>query len=641
MKYRADIDGLRAIAVFAVILYHAELPLFSGGFLGVDIFFVISGFLITTLLQSEIEEGSFSFINFWERRIRRLVPAALFCLVITVIACSFVLTPGHLTLFGESLFFNSLLSSNFYFWMKSGYFNAPADTYPLLHTWSLAIEEQFYLLLPPALYAINRFCPKKRDVISILFVAASFLASIILTPDYPESSFYLLHTRGWELGIGCLLALFLHKEQRRLSLALDHCVGIIGLSLIAYSIFGLDKDTAIPSYNALYPTLGAALLIFAKKGVVARILSSSFLVGFGRISYALYLWHWVFFSFMKHYLIRRPTPEHYLTAFILAAMIAVFSYYFVEEPVRRLTHYWNRKRVFILFIGATLFGLISGAVLYKTEGLPSRFSKEFYDYQRWMPIFESKDICKRKEGTICSALEPQEGKPTIFLWGDSHGSFSLKPYYLLALKHKLGFKYSVQQGCPPLIYGLHKECKKQNGEIFSYLKEEKPIVFFMSRLDVYYRYREEAERVSHGEIYLDSLRNPNKHRSKEVSLKVIRENLEEYQKSLERMVFVHQNPSFKVNPVETANKQQLRREYVGWSRPKRELLERTAPVREMVSELGLRAIDPYDVYCDEKKCDAFDEELKVLYYDDDHLNPYGSERLLPLLELVLTNLEVL
>ena len=290
--YRADVDGLRALAVIPVVLFHAALG-FPGGFVGVDIFFVISGYLITTIIAKEMVQGEFQMKNFWERRIRRILPAAAVMSLFVLIAGACILLPFQFQDLGKSSIAQTLMVSNFYFWQQDGYFAAPSDFEPLLHTWSLAVEEQFYFIFPVLMVFL--FKKGRHHLIrwtSILF-ALSFIWSIYGVTHYPSATFYLLPARGWELLIGALIALVPMRIPK--AYGLPQILSWTGFALIFYAYTRYSLSTTFPGLSAAPPVLGTALLIIANRDSLTlpgKILALPPIVFIGKISYSLYLWHW-------------------------------------------------------------------------------------------------------------------------------------------------------------------------------------------------------------------------------------------------------------------------------------------------------------------------------------------------------------
>ncbi|MFQ3217660.1 acyltransferase family protein, partial [Paraperlucidibaca sp.] len=337
MKYRREIDGLRAVAVLPVILFHAGFDTFSGGFVGVDIFFVISGYLISTIIISELQNEKFSIVNFYERRARRILPALFFVMLSCIPFAYFWLTPSDLKDFAQSLISVSVFSSNILFWRESGYFDAAAELKPLLHTWSLAVEEQYYVIFP--LFLMAFWGGGKRLIVTLLTIA--FLVSIALAEwaslVKPSAAFFLLPTRVWELLIGVFSAFYLSKMNRyRFSKCFSEFFGWLGLILIAYSILIYSESTPFPGIYALVPTIGAALVIlFAEKETfVARFLGNKLFVGIGLISYSAYLWHQPLFAFARQRSLLELDELVLLALVALSLLLAYFSWRFIEYPFR-------------------------------------------------------------------------------------------------------------------------------------------------------------------------------------------------------------------------------------------------------------------------------------------------------------------
>lgn len=342
MKYRPEIDGLRTVAVIPVILFHAGFSTFSGGFVGVDVFFVISGYLITTIILSEMEQGTFSIANFYERRARRIVPALFLIMLISMLFAWFWLLPSDMKDFSQSLVAVSLFSSNILFWLETDYYAADSELTPLLHTWSLAIEEQYYLLFPLFLMLMWRF--RKRWIFgSFLLIAGISLTTAQWGAQHkPTATFYLLPTRGWELAIGAGIAFcFLYRTEamRRLlsHKLLDEILAAIGLLMIGYAIFAYDKNTPFPSSYALVPTIGAMLIIVfsSSRTMVGKLLSTKPMVAVGLISYSAYLWHQPMFAFIRYMSFPEPSVLIFLGLIIFTFLFSFLSWKFIEKPFRK------------------------------------------------------------------------------------------------------------------------------------------------------------------------------------------------------------------------------------------------------------------------------------------------------------------
>lgn len=335
MRYRPEIDGLRCVAVLAVVLHHAKLPVIAGGFLGVDVFFVISGFLITRIILDELSSGTFSILRFYERRVRRIAPALLFVLIVCVPFSWKLMVPFQYFEFSQSILPTLLFASNIFFWKNSDYFDASAEHKPLLHTWSLAVEEQFYLVFPIMILLLLPL-GRLRLFGLIAFLTALSLAAAELAPEkYRTAAFFLLPTRAWELGIGCLLA-FYPRLGDGLSLPAKQLLATIGLAAICASFFLIDHQMRLPGLISCVPVLGTALVISCASSdtFIGKILSVRPAVAIGTISFSLYLWHQPVFVFGR---LHFGSINDWPTSAVLVGLsigLAAFTYRFIEEPFR-------------------------------------------------------------------------------------------------------------------------------------------------------------------------------------------------------------------------------------------------------------------------------------------------------------------
>ncbi|WP_434606676.1 acyltransferase [Pseudomonas sp. D2-30] len=373
-QYRPDIDGLRAVAVIAVFIHHLNASLLPGGFVGVDIFFVISGFLITSQVFSEIQQNTFSMKRFYQRRINRIVPALTTVVVASVIAGIFVLSPVDLTRLNISALSSLLGVSNIYIWMKYGnYFAADASEAPLLHTWSLGIEEQFYLLWPLLMLMLCRWAPRYLLPLVCIGVVVTVGVSQYATTLVPSASYYLLPTRFFELLLGATLAIYL-AQPRTFSDGVGRIWALAGAGSIAYSLFALSPETTFPGLNALIPCLGAALLILAGSGGTrSRWLTNRPMVFVGLISYSLYLWHWPLIAYLRYLDINITLPLG-LGLMAVATLLAWCSWHFVEVPFRRTGALLPFTRAFGRRFMVPALGLAVLAVLsVQWQGFPQRF----------------------------------------------------------------------------------------------------------------------------------------------------------------------------------------------------------------------------------------------------------------------------
>jgi peptidoglycan/LPS O-acetylase OafA/YrhL len=386
MKYRSEIDGLRALAVVPVIIFHGGFEVFSGGYVGVDVFFVISGYLITSIIISEMSERKFSLLNFYERRARRILPALFLVLAACIPFAWMWLIPHHMQEFSQSLVAVSTFSSNIFFWTKSGYFGTAAELTPLLHTWSLAVEEQFYILFP--LFLMFAWRLGTRWVLAML--AIIFVLSIGISHwgayAHPTITFYMLPTRSWELLLGSFAGFYFNKNTRvPVRDATENALSAVGLILIVYSIFTFDKTTPFPSLYTLLPTVGALLIIlFARERTIAHsILSSKLFVGIGLISYSAYLWHQPLFAFERHRSLAEPSSVLMAGLGAVSILLAYLSWRFVEQPFRQKQ---KIKRNLV-------FGAMSVvAALYVSFGLVGHFEQGLDDWAGRVTVKRQGDI---------------------------------------------------------------------------------------------------------------------------------------------------------------------------------------------------------------------------------------------------------
>ncbi len=383
MIYRAEIDGLRALAVLPVIFFHAGFDWFKGGFVGVDVFFVISGYLITTIIISEISYGNFSLINFYERRARRILPALFFVMAACIPFSILWLSPSYLKDFGQSLIAVSTFSSNFLFWWESGYFDTAAELKPLLHTWSLAIEEQFYILFPLILILSVYFGMSRI----LFFLSIIFLLSLALTfwgmNKSLSASFYLLPTRGWELLAGSFTAFYLNNRELKIFNLLKEILSILGFCMIIYSIVMFDETTPFPSHYTLIPVLGTVLIIIFSDSntFLSTLLSFRPLVAVGLVSYSAYLWHQPLFAFARHRLFDDVSHLLLIALSFISLILAWITWKYVEQPFRN-KNFFNRQHIFIFTMSSILVFISIGAFIHFKSNEVSKWNPNF-NYALW------------------------------------------------------------------------------------------------------------------------------------------------------------------------------------------------------------------------------------------------------------------
>jgi len=433
LVYRSDIDGLRAVAVLAVIFYHAGVPGFSGGFVGVDIFFVISGFLITSIILKEVNEGKFSIARFYERRIRRIFPALYPVILASFIGAWYLFHVVPFKQFAESVATTALFCSNILFWLKSGdYFGASSAEMPLLHTWSLAVEEQFYIVFPLFLVAINQFLKRKYFPWILAMAIISFAVSVYGMQVNKSATFYMAPTRAWELLAGSIIALNIIPSIK--NDVLRNTIAVLGIILIGYSVFFFTEATPFPGTAALLPVLGTGFLLFSGQGSlsgVGKVLSFRPLVFTGLISYSLYLWHWPLLVFSKYYLMRALTPTETVGIITLTFIVSISSWKFIEQPFRGKTPIFaNRHSLFVVSGLVISIAFIAGFIVFLQQGVPARFADNPMIYAvESDPLWQRERVAKyvligKNDRAI--RLGKEQGTPSYLLWGDSHAQ-SLSP----------------------------------------------------------------------------------------------------------------------------------------------------------------------------------------------------------------------
>ncbi len=471
MKYRAEIDGLRAFAVLPVILFHAGFEWLSGGFIGVDIFFVISGYLITTIIITEMAGGKFSLVNFYERRARRILPALFFVMAVCLPFAWFWLTPNDLKDFGQSLVAVSTFSSNILFWSESGYFDTVAELKPMLHTWSLAVEEQYYILFPIFLMLTWRMGIEWIIVFLTIFFLISLGVAQWGAYNSPSAAFYLLPTRGWELLIGVFLAFYLQYNKHPKSTSLNQVLSMLGFIMISYSVVAFDKSTPFPSLYTLIPTIGTGLLILSAvpNTLIYKLLITKPIVWIGLISYSAYLWHQPILAFARHRLVGE-TSEILLVMLCIALSLAMawFSWAFIENPIRNKKKI-SRETVFKGSFFGIVFFIICGSFLIYTNGnmvFQPDTHKKIYQV-----FYNPADyVDKRHVSLTLNNFDTTNEKNDILVIGDSFSKDLVNAAYEAGLNSSMEFStFYIPSVCGVFFVGSSKNpqymdaaCSKEN-----------------------------------------------------------------------------------------------------------------------------------------------------------------------------------
>lgn len=491
-NYRPDIDGLRAIAVIAVVVFHIFPETLPGGYVGVDVFFVISGFLIASVIFRDSSTSKFSLRDFYARRIRRIFPALSIVLGSSLVAGWFLLVPVDFKNLGKHTIAGSSFISNLVLWKESGYFDTSAELKPLLHLWSLGVEEQFYIFFPLLLLLIRRTRISRTAVISF-FLCSSLIASVIITVKSPAGAFYNPLTRIWEILIGVLVA-DLNTKTRTVvpSPKTQQVLSVSGIALILGAIAQFNDLTPFPSWRALIPSIGAALVIISgpRSFLNANLLSRRLPINIGLISYPLYLWHWPILVFARIKFDSELDTLARFSIFFISVGAAYLTFQILEKPLRfRLAPKKAVLSLSVLILGISL----SGTMAYVFEGFPRRYSVEFQELVKFEP-----DVFT--DALLGSCWIDQFEKPNAFdkscysnntkgehwlVWGDSHAA-RLTP----GLRNKLGGEVQVSQltrsSCPPIIDIEFKECQASNAYSMSLISKTAPdTVLMFGRWDTY------------------------------------------------------------------------------------------------------------------------------------------------------------
>jgi peptidoglycan/LPS O-acetylase OafA/YrhL len=659
--YRPDIDGLRAIAVGLVLAYHAFPSVLAGGFIGVDVFFVISGYLITQLVAGGCQEGTFSLRVFYERRVRRIVPALLLVLVTSVVVGWLMLTPAEFKWLGRSIAWCTPFLANRFMAASGGYFDDASYLNPLLHLWSLGVEEQFYLFWPILLiFAMKRGAATRALGAAI---ATSLAISIWGAWDAPVVNFYQLSCRTWELAVGGMLAVWHHRKQDfvavgtvwdrpRTGFGVD-MVSFTGLTLIAVGSVILSGDRAFPGWWSVIPTSGAALLIAA--GPSARInrdiLSRPALIFVGRISYSLYLWHWLLLAFLRIMLGRPPPPVLAAGALALAFVAACASYYLVEGPIR----FGDRGRKAVPGLLAALVGVTLMGAAVGLRWIPPRLSG---------PAIAAIDGAKtdwhypggynsgKRSGFKTWAMPSHRALKALFI-GDSHvEQYWPRVAYVVQTypNSARSAEFATYVGCPPLPGVNAPQHGWSCNHFFDYAMEQAlhsdvDTVVFGAFWEAYLleEFSTDHPRNNiHNHIYSvsDPLRAPLELNSRgtETAFNEFRQVITELVSNGRRVFIILSNPTSPMfNPTSMLSAENrlalhipdkigVRIQSIDAGPFETFVTPLTRKLREIAAQSGAKVVDPRDSLCDAMSCSTVTPDGTPLYLDSNHLRPFFARR---------------
>lgn len=635
MQHRQDIDGLRAVSVIPVILFHAGLQWFKGGFVGVDVFFVISGYLITGIIWAELQTRTFSIASFYERRARRILPALFLVMFACLPAAWLLMTPQDLRSFSQSLIAVPVFSSNILFWLSSGYFETSAELKPLLHTWSLAVEEQYYVFFPILLMLLAPW--GRRRVAAVL--GALLLLSLGLaqyqSAANPDQAFYLLPTRVWELLLGALLVMTpLQQHMRSGPLVWRQAASLTGLAMIVGAMFTFDKHTPSPSVYTLIPTVGATLVIACAtpETWVARLLSARWLVGIGLISYSAYLWHQPLFAFARHQNLEAPSAQTMAMLVLLTFALAYLSWRFVETPMRR-QRALSRAQIF----GASA----ALASMLMAVGLAGHMVKikTWWEFQNPGLVNVSRpdalgptQDCRAQLGGLgdASCTVVGSGPRKVVVWGDSHAKA-----LMAGLPHPEGVTMYVisHLGCPPLV-GVHRfdglgtsgNCSDPAvlGHYAGFIQSLKPdSVILVGRWTLYLNGFIKAGLPQAQHHFLSDGDDQAALTSATYRIDMMARHLQETIGlfSPHAQVIVLTQPidlaSFNYREVEHTNFAAPASAILAWHHAELEMFSRLAP------DPKVKVVDVKKLFCNDQACRTRVDGT-LLYADDNHLSAFGS-----------------
>lgn len=615
---RDDIQGLRAIAVLSVLLFHTFPDIFPGGFIGVDVFFVISGFLITGIVHRDAVAGRFSIADFYRRRVRRILPA-LFCVIAaTVVVGTVILAPMHYLTTAKSAIFATFFSSNIYFWRTTGYFDAGNEFKPLLHTWSLAVEEQFYIFLPLAVLLIVRYARRYLTAAFVFACLTSLVLSEITLKYSAGTAYFLLPTRGFELLVGSILAVAPVPRPRNES-ALN-ALAFLALALIVVPIFAYTEEIRFPGFNALYPCLGAALLLYAGAGprgpAVSRLISAPVFRFFGDASYSLYLWHWPVLCAFRIHFGADLSMDLGLIAIAVSVACGYASFRFIEQP---FMHQPVAKVPFLTLAAASMLAtsvLITPIVL--ANGFPGRFSDQslalFNSVNGFSPMREKCHAAHASTiayGDNC-LLGMADAPHITAVWGDSHGT---------ELAYELGRTLQDQSravmqitasGCPPALGYVpptRPRCAQHNATTLAGLSRD-------PRIDSVVLSANSPSYVTNRRTFLEGFG----------------ETVRQLSKSGKKLILVGQLPIFDRDPPVTLGYASARnddiasigvprRDYITAFEAWNDELKRLAKVYDATFIPADKAL------CADDLCPMYWPQFGALYFNSKHISLTGAERL--------------
>lgn len=652
-SYRSDIDGIRSLAILSVVLYHAGIPGLTGGLTGVDIFFVLSGYLIGGHIYSELHTDRFSYLRFYQRRAKRILPAFFAVMIFTLVGVMLLLSPLAAYHYARSAFAAILSFSNVEFWGSSGYFETGSATNPILMTWSLGVEEQFYMVIPLLMVLLARV--RKSWVLpSILAVCvASFVFAVVELRDAPSMVFYLLPSRAWELGVGVALAVFeLTRKRSKLSGPLAEAVSVIGLVAVLLPMVLITRTTPFPGTAALPSVLGTAMLLATPASWInRRLLSLAPLVYIGRISYSWYLWHWPLLAFVRiPYGDSGPPLTVTLPLMAVAFGIAMLSYYWIEQPFRSSKR--APKPLLLRYAAVSAVFLVAFAIVAKSHGFPARFPRlaqmeEMVELRGSDPCLANFGADQPNLAAVCH--DPAAKGSSVALWGDSHGGALVPGLRKIVVGAGYNFVELGKVGCLPLIGAVRytpsqpaetPECLRFNEKALQVIKDDPRI-----KQVIVSGYWANPFRPDPRETWLT----PDVAHEREIPTleatgrlfeQALAETIRTLQASGRRVIVLGDTPSFDINPIgrvavtvvpaERLLAQWLRipnADDPGFDTPnyvESDRLAATAIRKVMTATPSAMLVDLKPAMCKTPKECFYRDGDSLLYADTHHLTPDGS-----------------
>ncbi|EMP55575.1 acyltransferase [Marinobacter santoriniensis NKSG1] len=634
LNYIPQLDGLRAISVLLVILFHSERDWLPGGFVGVDVFFLLSGFLITQIIFKSLKDGSYSYLSFIGGRIRRLFPAYLFMVAGCLVIAPFILLPKEFEGLAASALSSLTFLSNIFFYNNLGYFDTSAEQQLLLHTWSLAVEWQFYFLFPVFLWASFKLTGRIIPLLILLFVL-SLVFCVVFTPQNPQFTFFMFPSRAWELVLGGILGMVYARHQLRFRMGV--LFSLIGFLLLGYSVVFFNENTVFPGSAAIIPIAGAALIVgnsvFEPQGLVARLLGNRFLVLIGRMSYSLYLWHWPILVYARFYLGDELSLAQLGFCWFLTFSLSYLSWRFVESGLKGHPILTGEFKPYVFAVLATFPLAACAGLVMVNDGFGQRVpgkAMQFVEFNKWPDFGDCQTDYRKDQYYSCrlgSGKQPEEW----LVWGDSHAQTLIWGIGALANERSLAVHQITKGGCPPIFFGvpiksnIDKEaCVQSQHAVWDYINSHPSIhTVFMSARWHFYRHSvlANADANADGEDGFD---------------RALRETVRLLIEKGLRVVVVDSlpEPGFDVAKVLARDEMLSKTSEVAFD-------DALPPMQSLpsISDLvgkGLAVISFNEILCPDGICSVRQDD-RMLYFDEDHLAKSGVEKIRSCLESVFVS----